>query len=130
MELLYSELDNDIHLIKLVGRLDSIGFGKIEPIFTAHCSGEGIRLLVDLSELEYIGSAGIRMLAANARSLSSHGGRIALLSPTEEVRSVLEIAGIPEIIPTYESRESAEAVLLADTSLFIQDRYHTRRFRY
>lgn len=130
MDLLYSELDNGIRLIKLVGRLDSFGFGKIGPIFTAHCSGEGVRLLVDLSELEFIGSAGISMLAANARSLASHGGRIALLSPTEEVRGVLYISGILDMIPTYESRESAEAVLLADTSLFIQDRYHTRRFRY
>jgi anti-sigma B factor antagonist len=130
MDLLYSELDNGIRLIKLTGRLDSSGFGKIEPIFTAHCSGDGLRVLVDLSELKFIGSAGIRMLAANARSLSVHGGRIALLTPSEEVKNVLEIAGIPDLIPTYESCESAEAVLLADTSLFIQDRYHTRRFQY
>lgn len=130
MELIYSELDNGIRLIKLVGRLDSLGFGKIESTFTAHCSGKGLLVLVDLSELEFIGSAGIRMLAANSRSLSSHGGRIALLSPSEEVEAVLEIAGILDLIPTYDSRESAEAILLADTSLFIQDRYHTRRFRY
>lgn len=129
MELLYSELDNGIRLIKLTGRLDNIGSEKIEPIFTTHCSGSRLRVLVDLSELELIDSAGIRMLAANAKSLTSHGGRIALLTPTEETRSVLEIAGIPDIIPAYESLESAEAVLLADTALFAQDRYHTRRFR-
>lgn len=130
MELLYSELDNGIRLIKLTGRLDSAGFEKIDLKFTAHCSGEGVRLLVDLSELEFIGSAGIRMLTLNARSLSMRNGRMVLLSPSVDVGNTLELTGIPDIIPTYESRESAEAVLLAENSPLLQDRYQERRTRY
>jgi hypothetical protein len=36
-----------------------------------------------------------------------------LLGPTPEVRSVLEVTGIPAIIPIYDGLESAETVLLA-----------------
>ncbi len=36
-----------------------------------------------------------------------------LLRPTPEVRNVLEITGIPAIIPIYDGLESAQTVLLA-----------------
>lgn len=130
MELLYSELDNGIRLIKLTGRLDSAGFEKIDLKFTAHCSGDRVRALVDLSEVEFLASIGIRMLIMNAQSLSTRGGRMVLVSPSADVRDVLEMTGIPGIIPTYESRESAEAVLLAETSLLPQDRYQGRGIRH
>lgn len=130
MELLYSELDNGIRLIKLTGRLDSAGFEKIDLKFTSHCSGDRIRVLVDLSGVEFLASIGIRMLTLKAQSLSARGGRMVLLDPIADVRNVLEMAGIPEIIPTYESRESAEAVLLAGSPPFYHDRYQERRTRY
>lgn len=130
MELLYSELDNGIRLIELTGRLDSAGFEKINLRFTAHCSGDRVRVLVDLSGVEFLASIGIRMLTLNAQSLSARGGRMVLLSPIAEVRNILEMTGIPEIIPTYESRESAEAVLLAGASTPYHDRYQERRTRH
>jgi anti-sigma B factor antagonist len=113
MELHYSELENDIRLIKLVGDLDIIGVGKIETQFTGYCAGENTRVVVDLSEVEFLASIGIRLLTLNAKSMLSRSGRMVLLSPTPDVRSVLEITGIPAIIPIYDGLESAEAVLLA-----------------
>jgi anti-anti-sigma regulatory factor len=47
-----------------------------------------------------------------AKSIASRGGRMVLLSPIPEVLNVLEITGIPAIIPIYSSLESAETVLL------------------
>jgi anti-anti-sigma factor len=68
---------------------------------------------VDLSGVEFLASIGIRLLTSNAKSLASRGGKMALLKPTPDVLSVLEITGIPAIIPVYSNLESAEAVLLA-----------------
>ena len=113
MELHYSELENKIRLIKLIGNLDSIGVGSVETKFTGYCTGENPRVLVDLSGLEYLASIGIRLLILNAKSISSRGGLMVLLRPTPDVRSVLEITGIPAIIPIYDALESAETVLLA-----------------
>lgn len=112
MELQYSELGNKIRLIKLIGKLDIIGVGAIETKFTGYCAGDGARVLVDLSGVEILASIGIGLLVVSAKSLSSRGGRMVLLSPTSEVKSVLEITGIPAIIPIYDGLESAETVLL------------------
>jgi anti-sigma B factor antagonist len=113
MELQYSELENSIRLIKLIGTMDIIGVGRIETPFSAHCSGEKPRVLVDLSDVEFLASIGIRLLMLSAKSIISRGGRMVLLSPTPEVKSVLEITGIPAIIPIYEGLESAQTILLS-----------------
>ena len=113
MELQYSELENNIRLIKLTGTLDINGVGMIETKFTGYCAGEKPRVLVDLSDVEFLASIGIRLLILNAKSISSRAGRMVLLNPTPEVRSILEVTGVPGIIPMYDGLESAETVLLA-----------------
>jgi anti-anti-sigma regulatory factor len=50
MELQYSELDHHIRSIKLIGRLDILGTGAIETKFGGYCSGDNVRVIVDLSQ--------------------------------------------------------------------------------
>jgi len=113
MELQYNEQENGIRVVKLIGKLDIVGHGQIESKFNEYCSGEGVRMLVDLSGVEFITSIGIRLLSANAKALSVKNGKMVLLSPIENVMDVLETTGIPDFIPIYSSMESAEAVLLS-----------------
>ena len=113
MELGYTELDNGIGLIKLGGKLDIIGTGEIEIKFAGYCSGDKVRMIVDLSEVNYLASIGIRLLILTAKSVLSRGGKLVLLNPRPEVLEVLEITGVPAIIPIYSQLESAETVLLA-----------------
>lgn len=113
MEMQYSELENGIGLIKLIGKLEIMGTGAIETKFTGYCSGDNVYVIVDLSEVDYLASIGIRLLMLNAKSVATRGGKMALLNPIPEVQSVLEITGIPEIIPISSTLESAETILLA-----------------
>lgn len=113
MKLHYSESDNGIRVIKLTGRLDHVGHGQIENEFSAHCDGDGTRVLVDMSGVDFLASIGIHLLKDNAKSLSLRNGKMVLFNPTEDVLNILEMTGIPSIIPIYSSLESAEAVLLA-----------------
>jgi anti-anti-sigma factor len=112
MDLRYSELDNNIGLIKLTGKLDIIGTGEIETKFAGHCSGDNMRVVVDLSEVDFLASIGIRLLTLTAKSVARRGGKMVLVNPIPDVHRVLEITGIPAIIPVYSGLESAEAVLL------------------
>lgn len=113
MELDYSETDNAIRLIKLSGKLDILGTGEIETRFAGYCAGEKVRVVVDLSEVDFLASIGIRLLILTAKSIDSRGGKMALLNPTPDIKDVLEITGIPAIIPIYDSFESAETALMA-----------------
>ena len=114
MELQHSELENQIKLIKLIGSLDILGVGAIETKFAAYCSGENARVIVDLSQMDFLASIGIRLLTMNAKSLASRGGRMALLNPVPDVRKILDLTGMPGVIPVYDSIEFAQTMLLAE----------------
>ena len=101
MELQYSELEDGIRLVQLNGTLDMNGTYAIEVEFVRHCLGENLRVLVDLSKVNYISSIGIPMLVNAAKLVTKHGGKLALLNPQKSVESILELAGITPIIPIY-----------------------------
>ncbi len=100
-------------MIKLIGKLDIIWVGEIETKFAGYCAGDKVRVVVDLSEVDFLASIGIRLLILTAKSVASRGGKMVLLNPIPEVQSVLEITGMPAIIPIYSHLESAETVLMA-----------------
>jgi len=107
MQLEYSELDSGIRLIKLDGTLDMNGTYAIEGEFVRRCAGENVRVLVDLSKVNYISSIGIPMLVNTAKSVAKHGGKLALLSPQDSVANILELAGVPLIIPMHHDLDTA-----------------------
>jgi anti-anti-sigma factor len=63
--------------------------------------------VIDLGELDYISSAGLRVILATAKRLKEKEGKILLASLQDMVKEVFEISGFSAIIPIYESVESA-----------------------
>lgn len=117
MRLQYSEPGNGLRLIKLSGALDFHGVGDVEVEFVRCCAGENVCVLVDLSKVNYISSIGIPLLINSAKAVARGGGKMALLNPQRAVQDILEITGIPLIIPVYPDLESARAKLLDGKSL-------------
>lgn len=113
MKLEYNELDNGIRLIKLVGRLDMDGTHSIDKEFVQHCAGENIFVLVDLSHVNYLSSIGIPLLITSAKAVASRGGRMAFLSPQSNVKSVLDITGVSNVIRIYKDLETAKERLMS-----------------
>ena len=112
MELQFNLMENGIRLIKLIGKLDTVGATEIETRFSGCCTGDNVRVIVDLSEVDSLTSAGIRLITLTAKSIARRCGKMALINPVPQVQNVLEVTGIPETIPLYSQLESAETVLL------------------
>ena len=113
MKLEVVELDNGIKQIKLNGRLDIEGTIEIETLFTAHAASKKAAVLVDMTEVEYIASFGMRILLSNAKSLAGRGGKMVIYKPVPRVKEILTMAGIGVIIPIYDDFEAACADLEA-----------------
>ena len=107
MRLHYGELESGIRLIKLSGALDIHGVSDVEVDFVRLCAGDNVCVLVDLSKVNYISSIGIPLLINSAKSLARQGGKMALLHPQKAVENVLELTGIPLIIPIYQNLNTA-----------------------
>ena len=112
MQLQYSELGNGIRLIKLSGSLDMTGVSRVEVEFVRRCAGENVCVLVDLSKVNYISSIGIPLLINSGKAVVKSGGRMVLLNLQKNVENILELIGIPLIIPIHYDLDSAVAAIL------------------
>ena len=96
MELKYRELENGIRLIKLIGELDINGVKEVESNFIVHCAGSRVKLIVDLSELDFLASVGSQLILWTAKEVVSRGGRFVLFNPISTVEQVLNQIGVKE----------------------------------
>jgi anti-sigma B factor antagonist len=67
-----------------------------------------IHLVVDLSSVEYMSSAGLREIVTSLKKAKKAKGDLRLAQPSQRVREVLEMAGLDTIFRIYETQ--AEAV--------------------
>ncbi len=95
--------------LNLRGRLDASGAQLIDNTF-AQMAGAQERLIVDLSRVSFIASAGLRTLIAGARGLIARQGKMVCLDPDPLVEQVLVRSGVDRLIPVC--REVSEAVRL------------------
>lgn len=78
--------------------------------FRARLQEAGVRsslLVVDLSELEYLNSAGIGMLLHQARIQDRRGGWLRIVAPSSAVAMILKLAGLQESLPIHDDLEEA-----------------------
>jgi anti-anti-sigma factor len=90
------------------GRVDSASSGELEAALLRHLGAGRTRLAVDLGAVEYISSAGLRVLLMLVKKLQGSGGRLVLCAMPDSVRLVFELAGF---VPLFEIEGSREAAL-------------------
>ncbi len=113
MDLQVQQLADGIDRVQLAGRLDSVGVEAIDARLSSLTATRAARILIDLSQVPFLASIGIRILLTNARVLRQNGGRMALLNPQSLVEEVLKVTGIEAIIPIFHDLDAASAALKA-----------------
>ena len=84
------ENENGITQIVIKGRLDAVTAPQAEQLISEAVREENIRLLFNLCDLEYISSAGLRLILQTAKEVYEKGGQIVLCCSNENVRVILE----------------------------------------
>jgi anti-sigma B factor antagonist len=99
----------DVTKIALEGRLDTAGVSRIEIPFGARAAAGGRAVIVDLSQVSFIASLGVRLFISSARALAAKGGRMVLFAPTAGVAEIIDVMGLGEIIPVVADEPAALA---------------------
>jgi len=89
------------------GRIDSASSTELERVLTSHLGNGERRLVVDLGQVEYISSAGLRVLLMTAKKLQDGSGGLVLCAMPESVRLVFELAGFVPIFSIEDTRDAA-----------------------
>ncbi len=100
------ELAGGITKVILVGRLDIENSPAVDTRMKAIADG-GNSVLVDMQNVSFLGSMGLRALVAPALAIRGRGGKMVLFGPNDLVARVLRVSGIETMIPVHHEMQNA-----------------------
>ncbi|HBD09675.1 MAG TPA: anti-sigma factor antagonist [Syntrophobacteraceae bacterium] len=106
MELNCEKMDNAM-VVTVKGRLDTVTAPDFERQCSAWIDQGEISLLVDLNQLDYVSSAGLRTILVVSKKLKHKGGRMCFCGARDMVLRVLSLANFTSLFPVYDSFEEA-----------------------
>ncbi len=101
------EQRSEAAVARITGQIDG---GNSEQFLRALQSGlhpEARVVVLDFEQVDFISSAGLRVLLVIAKQLKEHGAKIGLCSLSAPVRQVFEISGFEKVIPIHASQGEA-----------------------
>jgi len=102
---------SDVLILAPKGQILTTNAAILEQRVLAHLDAGEQRLVLDLKDLDYVSSAGLRVMLVAAKRLGAAGGKLALAAPQPIVREILDIAGLSTIVQVFPSAlAAAEAV--------------------
>jgi len=97
---------NDIHIVAIAGSLDSTTSPEAQKALDTILTGAK-KVAMDFTALDYISSAGLRVLLGAAKKLRASGGTLRMFGLNQSVREVFEISGFSSILSVYPSEAEA-----------------------
>ena len=105
------EKAGDVVIVRLAGRLDSGAAKSAEEGFNGVLSAGRPQLVVDMSKLDYISSAGLRVLLVMAKKVQQADGKVALFGLVPNVREVFSVSGFDTIFSIQPDSAAAVAAV-------------------
>lgn len=100
--------ENNLKVLNFVGNLDTNTSPEAESKLNDLISAGEKKLLIDFEKLDYISSAGLRILLGTAKQLKSTGGELRICSLNETVKEVFEISGFDSILNVFSNEQEAK----------------------
>ncbi|MEP1930631.1 MAG: STAS domain-containing protein [Hoeflea sp.] len=94
-------------VVFLKGELNAQSCAALQSMLMEEISNGRHSLVICLTELSFIASAGLRVLLIVARRMAAVKGKVSLIEGSAEIMEVLEISGVKTLIPVYSSVDTA-----------------------
>ncbi|MEX2356222.1 MAG: anti-sigma factor antagonist [Thermaerobacterales bacterium] len=95
------------YVVRLTGELDEMTAQAFKDRVDAAIDDGVEHLVVVLTNLAFIDSSGLGVLIGRYRRIARQGGRISLIKPRPHIRALLDMSGIPNLMPVFQSERQA-----------------------
>ncbi len=95
-------------VLKLKGMLDVHTVPAFESALTEVISDKKYNIIIDLSNLDYISSAGLGVFMGYIEEIRDHGGDIKIAAAQPKVYKIFDLLGFPNLFEFYDSVEAAQ----------------------
>lgn len=108
---IHIEWKDEVLIAKADGRLDGTNASAFQKELETAVDTNARVLILDLEQISYISSAGLRVILLTAKSLLKKNAKFAVCSLSAQIREVFEISGFDKIISVHASQAEAVAAL-------------------
>ena len=98
-----------VTVVTVTERVDSVTYSEFESALQAEMEQGKVNIALDLSGVDFISSAGLRVLVNSRKTVKNAGGKIVIAQPSQQVKETLEIAGLEVLFEQFPDRETAIA---------------------
>jgi anti-anti-sigma factor len=105
MKLDHEEKDG-IVCVRIAGRLDADSAAQAETTLKGLLKEGKSRLVFDLGKMDYISSAGLRVILMTVKELQNKKGKVVLSALTPYVREIFDVSNFSSIIPITDTVEA------------------------
>lgn len=98
---------NRVDLVKINGRVDSSTAPQLGEALNEQFGSGTNNLVLDLADVDYMSSAGLREMVAALKKAKQSGGDLRLCTPSERVLEVLDLAGLDSIFQIFDDQVAA-----------------------
>ena len=91
----------EVLVVDVAGRLDTKTSGDAYDEMVRIAQSGSRKVLVNLKDLEYVSSAGLRVFLTAAKLLQTSGGQLKFCEPTDLVRQALQVSGFNSLLSVY-----------------------------
>lgn len=99
----------NVSVFSLKGRLDSNTSPELEEVIASQIENGSSSLIINFENLDYISSAGLRVILKTTKDLKRREGKIMLCAMQDYVKEVFEIAGFDTFLPIVPTMDEAIA---------------------
>jgi anti-anti-sigma factor len=104
---LTEEYQGNVLIVKIIGRLDAISAPQVDKKVSGLIDMGNKFILMDFSGVDYLSSAGMRLLLSATKRLKGQDGKFIISSINDDVLEVLKMAGFDRILSIANTREAA-----------------------
>ena len=106
MEVSFDRRDN-VLFVTVTGRLEVNSAMPFLEEVKAEIADDDRAVIMDFEKLEFLGSAGLRVIFMTASELQKRDASLALCSPPKPIAKVIRLSGMEKVIPVYPSKADA-----------------------
>lgn len=100
-------IEGTLAVLKPHGKIDFVTSGEVDKKLSELADNGAVRFLLDMGDVPFVASAGLRALLKCAQRAQPQGGGIRLASVNSAVREVIEVSGFGEIMPMFDGEAEA-----------------------
>jgi anti-anti-sigma factor len=102
-----TERQQDTLIAKTEGRIDGSNAREFQVALDAAIDASERAVILDMEQLSYISSAGLRVILLTAKALQNQKAKFAICSLSASIREVFEISGFDKIISIHANQAEA-----------------------